>query len=61
MSIAICIPSSCTHSDIQSTLSPRIASAFNEQEIYTTVEADPTYCTIQDVKTPKSLGFIIFW
>eukprot|EP00102_Acyrthosiphon_pisum_P022676 XP_016659886.1 PREDICTED: nose resistant to fluoxetine protein 6-like [Acyrthosiphon pisum] len=58
---AICIPSSCTHSDLQSTLSQNIISAFNEEEINTTVTVDPLFCTTQHDKPPKTLGFIIFW
>jgi len=61
ISTAICIPSSCTHSDLQSTLSPKIVFAFNRQEINTTVTVDSLYCTSQHDKPTKTLGFAIFW
>ncbi|VVC24505.1 Nose resistant-to-fluoxetine protein, N-terminal,Acyltransferase 3 [Cinara cedri] len=61
VSTAVCIPSSCTDSDLQSTLAPKIESAFIEHNLNATVRMDSFYCTTQHEKPPITLGFIIFW
>ncbi|XP_025194462.1 nose resistant to fluoxetine protein 6-like isoform X2 [Melanaphis sacchari] len=59
---ALCIPSSCSHSDIQTTLSPKIISEFYKHQIMTTVTVNSIYCTTQqELQPPKLLGYRIFW
>jgi len=59
---ALCIPSSCSHSDIQTTLSPKIISAFHKHQLITTVTVNSIYCTTQqELQPPKLLGYRIFW
>lgn len=58
---AVCIPSSCTDSDLQSTLALKIESAFMEYDINVTVRTDSRYCTTQHEKQPITLGFLSFW
>ncbi|CAH1710164.1 nose resistant to fluoxetine protein 6-like isoform X1 [Aphis gossypii] len=59
---ALCIPSSCSHLDLQTTLSPKIISAFHKHQLTTTVTVNSVHCTTQqELQPPKLLGYRIFW
>lgn len=59
---ALCLPSSCTNLDLQTTLSPKIIFAFHKYQIMATVTVNAVYCTTQqELKPPKLLGYRIFW
>ncbi|VVC24589.1 Nose resistant-to-fluoxetine protein, N-terminal,Double-stranded RNA-binding [Cinara cedri] len=59
---ALCVPSSCTHSDLQTTLSPKITSMFHNYQLNATVTVNAAYCTMQqELKPTKLMGYQIFW
>ncbi|XP_025407688.1 nose resistant to fluoxetine protein 6-like isoform X2 [Sipha flava] len=59
---ALCIPSTCTYSDIQTSLSPKIITAFQKYHIIANVTVESVFCTTQqELQPPKLLGYRIFW
>ncbi|XP_050436822.1 nose resistant to fluoxetine protein 6-like isoform X2 [Adelges cooleyi] len=58
---AICVPSSCTPSELQNSLSSKVITAFAEQSIDAYVTVNPVYCTSPDHQPPKLFGYKIFW
>lgn len=59
---ALCIPSSCTDFDLESTLSSKIISAFHKYQLMANVTLNSFYCTTQqELQPPKLLGYRIFW
>uniref|UniRef100_A0A2S2QKZ1 Nose resistant to fluoxetine protein 6 n=1 Tax=Sipha flava TaxID=143950 RepID=A0A2S2QKZ1_9HEMI len=59
LNLGICIPDSCSSSDLQRTLQNELDKVFLQEQIKTVVKVDPHLCTVKEDIYPKSIGFYI--
>ncbi|XP_025411241.1 nose resistant to fluoxetine protein 6-like isoform X2 [Sipha flava] len=59
LNLGICIPASCSSSDLQKTLQNELDKVFLPEQINTVVKIDPILCTVKEDMYPYSIAFHI--
>jgi hypothetical protein len=59
LNLGICIPDSCSSSDLQKTLQNELDKVFLPEKIKAVVKVDPILCTVKEDKYPYSIAYHI--
>lgn len=61
LTIGICIPDSCSATDLQTSLQKELDRVFDPEQVKAIVNVDPIMCTVSGDSYPRTTAYYVTW